>query len=168
MRARVFFESLVSFLDVGAVVESLTRFRRHGFDIGFFDVCRRLLFGRGYTSVTPPQLSGSPTAARIIDLRRDASTAEKRIPGAEPRPFDDFLRDVVRDGWLTDDLEQPIVLVCDTGHLSRVAAAILAEEVGFARVASVAGGMRRWSRWMRIARAELPLAGACCAPRIES
>ncbi len=43
--------------------------------------------------------------------------------------------------------DEDIVLVCDTGHMSRVAAEIMGEDEGFARVFSLRGGMKAWERW---------------------
>lgn len=39
------------------------------------------------------------------------------------------------------------LLLCDSGHMSRAAGEILAEEEGFTRVFSLRGGTRRWRKW---------------------
>src|SRR6202034_1066173 len=43
-------------------------------------------------------------------------------------------------------LDQPVVVVCSEGYASSLAAASLAE-LGFRRVADLAGGFRAWARW---------------------
>ena len=43
--------------------------------------------------------------------------------------------------------ERRVVLVCDTGHMSRAAGEILVEEEGYAAVYSLRGGTRRWRKW---------------------
>ena len=55
-----------------------------------------------------------------------------------------------------------MVLVCDTGQLSKVAAAIMAED-GFTQVYSIKGGMRRWNRWMTLSQ-KIPFKNipSCC------
>jgi rhodanese-related sulfurtransferase len=64
-------------------------------------------------------------------------------------PFDAFIKSVLVDQKYADYLDKEIVLVCDTGHMSRVAGAILAEE-GFKNIYSLSRGMRRWNRWQKI------------------
>ena len=49
----------------------------------------------------------------------------------------------------TDYLEKEMVLVCDTGHMSRVAGTVLAEE-GFKEIYSLKRGMRRWNKWQKL------------------
>ena len=43
-------------------------------------------------------------------------------------------------------LKKSIILVCDTGQKSRVAASVLIDE-GFSKLVSLKRGMRRWHRW---------------------
>jgi len=66
-------------------------------------------------------------------------------------PFDDFLKSVLMDRDYREFKQRKLVLVCDTGHQSRVAASILAEE-GFAKAYSLNRGMRRWSKWQNLLR----------------
>jgi hypothetical protein len=42
-------------------------------------------------------------------------------------------------------------IIMNTGQLSKVAAAIMAE-ADFTQVYSIKGGMRRWNRWMKLSR----------------
>ena len=120
---------------------------------------KRLISGKGYKTLTPPQLSrkladkGNNTL--IVDLRETKESQKGHIQGAISRPFDDFLKDVVKDELYSDDLNREIILVCDTGSLSKVAGAIMAEDEGFTHVYSLSGGMRRWDRWMKLMHQDL-------------
>ena len=62
---------------------------------------------------------------------------------------DDFLKEIFEGVYSSKKTDLNFVLVCDTGHLSKVAAAIMAEE-GFTQVYSIKGGMRRWNRWIKL------------------
>ena len=53
------------------------------------------------------------------------------------------------DQKYADYMDKEMVLVCDTGHKSRVAGTILAEE-GFKKIDSLSRGMRRWNRWQKL------------------
>ena len=68
--------------------------------------------------------------------------------------FDDFLKSVLIDGGYKEFKSKNVVLVCDTGHKSRVAASILSEE-GFVYAASLNGGMRRWKKWQNLLRIQV-------------
>jgi len=87
----------------------------------------------------------------IIDLRESHKYREKHITHAVLKPIDDFLKEIYAGRYSPPPAPQKIILVCDTGQLSRFAAAVLAGEGG-ARVYSLAGGMRRWNRWERLSR----------------
>ena len=63
------------------------------------------------------------------------------------RPFDDFLREIVAEGRFRDYKEEDVVLICDTGHLSRVAGEVLGLDLGYKNVFSLKGGMKRWWKW---------------------
>jgi len=85
----------------------------------------------------------------VIDLREKEQFEKGNIETAISNPFDAFLKSVLVDQKYADYLDKEIVLVCDTGHMSRVAGAILAEE-GFKKVYSLSRGMRRWKRWQNM------------------
>jgi len=85
----------------------------------------------------------------VIDLREKEQFEKGNIETAISAPFDAFIKSVLVDQKYADYLDKEIVLVCDTGHMSRVAGAILAEE-GFKNIYSLSRGMRRWNRWQKI------------------
>ncbi|MBC8180423.1 rhodanese-like domain-containing protein, partial [candidate division KSB1 bacterium] len=123
------------------------------FDMGPKEFIKHLMFGKGYDELTPPQLSqklGLPgKEPLIIDLRDKHKFKLGHISGAVLHPFDDFLRNVLIDGGYLAYKDKPVVLVCDTGHQSRVAASVLADEE-FLKVSSLKRGMRRWNRWEKL------------------
>ena len=139
-------------LATAALTAFLTRrIRRSGTDMGLVNFLRRLLLGKGYQSMGLAQLhrrlEAGLSEAVLVDLRDPSKTAEGHIEGARLRPMDDFLRDVVVDEVFGDRTDTEIILICDTDHMSRVVAAILAEDEGYTQVHSVRGGMEAWSRW---------------------
>lgn len=155
------------------LVVAVMRFRSAGTEMDLVTFFRRLAFGGGFKSVGPAQFAAALAKAAaeaplLIDLRVKRAFDQDHIPGAESRWFDDFLRDVVVDEKYGDDKHRPIFLVCDTGHMSRVVGAVLAEDEGFTRVYNLRGGMQAWARWRaRVARLQrcalcMPLA-KCCA-----
>jgi rhodanese-related sulfurtransferase len=131
-----------------------------------------LLWGEGYYELTPPQLSEKFKNGKlntiVIDLREKDRFEKSHIEGSISSPFDDFLKSVLVEQKYSEYLEKDIVLVCDTGHMSRVAGSVLAEE-GFKKVYSLKGGMRRWQRWQNLLRycndlhdEKIPLRTCCC------
>ncbi len=94
----------------------------------------------GVPVVEPAWLASHPGATRIVDVREHLEFCGPlgHIAGAELVPFAGLL-DAAR-GW---DRQQPLVTVCAYGTRSGKAARMLAGE-GFARVASLHGGMVRW------------------------
>lgn len=147
------FESLINCFDFGFVIETVRNSMKHKFDIDFVEVFKRLIWGGGYDELTPPQLSkklqNGNSNPLIVDLREKERFEKSHIEEAISSPFDDFLRDVLVEEKYSDSLEKEIVLVCDTGHMSRVAGSVLAEE-GFEKVYSLKRGMRRWLRWQNL------------------
>lgn len=111
----------------------------------------RLVGGGGYRSVGPAALAGRDQAGGgyFIDLREPSRFDAGHLPGAQSVPFDDFLRRVVVEGFLAERRHDEVVLVCDNGHMSRVAAAVLAEDEGFTNVVNLRGGMAAWERWRK-------------------
>ena len=132
------------------VIESIKNSRKQSFEMDFREFIKHLLLGRGYANITPPQLSEKikegENKISIIDLRESEKFETSHIQNALSSGFDHFLKEVLIDGKYMDDLDREMILVCDTGHMSRVAGAILAEE-GFRRIYSLKGGMRRWNSW---------------------
>ena len=85
----------------------------------------------------------------FVDVREPDEYAAGRIPGARnvPRGFLEVRADLEhpkRDAWLADR-QRPLVLYCGGGNRSALAAQTL-QEMGFARVVSMADG---WSGWLR-------------------
>lgn len=87
----------------------------------------------------------------IVDLRDARKYELSHIKGAVSHTFDDFLKSILVEGEYSGYKQKEVVLICDTGHLSRVAAGILSEE-GFVRAVSLNRGMRRWNRWQNLLR----------------
>jgi len=152
------FEAFLNAIDIGALFESVSRYRTRDWEMETAEVIKHLIRGKGYHAITPPQISqklaenGSETL--VIDLREEKEYQKGHIKGSLSRPFDDFLRDVVRDEKYSNDLKREIILVCDTGSLSKVVAAIMAEDEGFKKVYSLNGGMRRWNRWLKLVESD--------------
>ncbi len=146
-------ESLINFFDFGIVIESIQNSRKHKFSLDFVEFMKRLLWGEGYYELTPPQLSeklqNGNLNTLIVDLRENERFEKNHIEGSISNPFDDFLGDVLVKEKYYDYLEKEIFLVCDTGHMSRVAGSVLADE-GFKKVYSLKRGMRRWQRWQNL------------------
>jgi len=154
MNSLAIIESIQNFFDGGVFIESLRNSLRVKMEMELKDFIRQLLFGKGYAEVTPPDLSKQMEMDQdllIVDLRDKRKYEKAHIKGAVSHPFDDFLRSVLVDTKYREFEQKNLVLVCDTGHQSRVAAGILAEE-GFMKVSSLKRGMRRWSKWQKLLR----------------
>ena len=145
-------ESIRNFLDIGIVIETFKNSLKTEMEMGLKDFIRRLLLGKGYVQLTPPELSQKITSHQdllIIDLRNKRKYQQHHIKEAVSHPFDDFLKSILIDGNYEDFKTKELVLVCDTGQQSRVAADILSEE-GFVHVSSLNRGMRRWKKWQAL------------------
>jgi glyoxylase-like metal-dependent hydrolase (beta-lactamase superfamily II)/rhodanese-related sulfurtransferase len=94
----------------------------------------------GVPVVMPPWLAGQREAVRLVDVREAIEFCGPlgHIEGAELTPLNSLV-ERARE-W---DRERPIVTVCTYGTRSGRAALMLAEE-GFAKVASLQGGMIGW------------------------
>ncbi len=145
-------EALRNFLDLGYFKETVRNSIRTNFEMGMKEFLKHLLLGHGYKQLTPTQLDkimDLDEPPRIVDLREKHKFRTAHIKNALSHPFDDFLKAVLMDGQYADHMQKRLILVCDTGHQSRVAAGILAE-IGFSRVYSVHRGMHRINRWQRL------------------
>lgn len=166
MDSKIILESLLNALDIGTVVESITNYRRRSWKVDLREIIKYKITGKGYTNLTPPQtgrlLSGNENNVQIFDLRDLETYRINHIKGSLSKPIDDFLKGVYDGIYSSLKTDTKIILVCDTGQLSKMAAAITAEE-GFTMVYSIKGGMRRWNRWMKLSRntaiSKIP---ACC------
>lgn len=166
MRKHIIIEWFLNIIDIGAVFESIRNYRKRSWEIGLGKILKYMLTGKGYASLTPPQmhllLRDYPNGVRIIDLRETEAYNKDRIRGAVSKPIDDYLKEVFSGTDALKNTDLKTLLVCDTGQLSKVAAAIMIEE-GFKQVYNLKGGMRRWNRW--VAFSEKPLfkqIAACC------
>jgi len=155
MNMMIFIESFLNAIDFGAFIESMHHFRNRSWNLDPVEIIKHILFGKGYVNLTPPQLSRimghQAGGGQVIDLRESRKYREKHIQFAVSKPIDDFLKEIYEGKYLPDASDQKIILVCDTGQLSRYAASVMSEE-GFTRVYSLKGGMRRWNRWQRLSR----------------
>lgn len=169
MNSLIIMESIQNYFDCGVFIESFKNSLRVKMEMGIKDFIRQLLFGKGYAEVTPPGLSKQMETDHdllIVDLRDKRKYEKAHIKGAVSHPFDDFLRSVFVETKYSEFKEKELVLVCDTGHQSRVAAGILAEE-GFVKVSSLKRGMRRWNRWQNLLSIhENPLNRGCHVCRL--
>jgi rhodanese-related sulfurtransferase len=153
MKKITIIESVINFFDFGFIIETIKNSMKHKFELDILEFFKHLLWGEGYYELTPPQLSAKLKNGKlntlVIDLREKDRFEKSHIEGSISSPFDDFLKSVLVEQKYSDYLEKDIVLVCDTGHMSRVAGSALAEE-GFKKVYSLKRGMRRWRRWQNL------------------
>ncbi len=146
-------ESIYNFLDVGIYLEIAEHAKKVRFEMGVSAFLNHLFFGKGYKEISPFQL-GEKLATQeneplIVDLREHDRFKKGHICSAILHPFDDFLREIIVEEGYGDYKNRSIILVCDTGQKSRVAASILSDE-GFLKVFSLNRGMRRWNRWQKL------------------
>ncbi|MCP4754378.1 MAG: rhodanese-like domain-containing protein [Proteobacteria bacterium] len=153
-------ETLRHVFDFGVVIEVVQNLKENRLEMDFFEFVKHLFFGKGYQELTPPQLTArikkNAAIPHIVDLREAKNFEKSGIQGAVSHPFDDLLRSILVDQKYTEYHEKEIVLACDTGQKSRVAASILAEE-GFKNIYNLKGGMRRWQRWQQLLNLDLNL-----------
>ena len=94
------------------------------------------------TNLTPDDLVAGRSSEdlMVIDVRSDSEFEGGRVPGSRPAPLGrlvEQVQDVARD--------TPIVLVCQSGNRSVIAASVLAAQ-GFHDVSHLAGGVTAWRR----------------------
>lgn len=130
------------------VLLAIIKFRRAGLDMSFLEFARRLIKGGGFKNISANELDAmleqDIPKLSVIDLRNKDAASKTPLLGSIARPFDSFLREVVVDEAYSPS--DPIVLVCDTGKMSRVAANILVEDEGFTDVYNLSGGIKNWKR----------------------
>lgn len=138
-------------LAVVVLLISIMKFRLAKIDMTFVEFARRLIVGGGYSTISPQELDklrrDPQTNVQIVDLSVKKESLATPIPGSINQHFDDFLKDVVVE--MKYKPNEPIVIACDTGHISRVASNILVEDEGFTNVFNLKGGIERWARWSR-------------------
>jgi rhodanese-related sulfurtransferase len=169
MDSKIILESFLNATDIGAVFESINNYRKRNWQLDLGKILKYMIIGKGYTNLTPPQtsrlLSENEDSVRIVDLRETETYEKNHINGSTSRPIDDFLKEIFEGTYSFKKPDLKIVLVCDTGQLSKVAAAIMTEE-GFTQVYNIKGGMRRWNRWMKLSRKMLFTKIASCCTQI--
>jgi len=169
MDSKIILESFLSAIDIGVVSESMNNYRKRSWQVDLGEIIKYMIIGKGYTHLTPPQTSRllleNKDNVRIVDLRETETYEKNHINGSISRPIDDFLKEIFEGTYSSSKTDLKIVLVCDTGQLSKVAAAIMTEE-GFTQVYSIKGGMRRWNRWMKLSRKMLFTKIASCCTQV--
>jgi rhodanese-related sulfurtransferase len=155
MDSKIILESFLNAIDIGTVFESIHNYRKYSWKVNLGEIIKYLIIGKGYTNLTPPETSRllleNEDNVLIVDLRETENYEKNHINGSISRPFDDFLKEIFEGTYSSKKTELKFVLVCDTGQLSKVAAAIMTGE-GFTQVYNIKGGMRRWNRWMKLSR----------------
>jgi rhodanese-related sulfurtransferase len=118
-------------------------FKRVGIGLGKLEFFRYMLFGRGYSHITPSEvrekIDQKIDNVIIVDLRRTDAYEKGHIKGAISVPFNDLI--IKRSVAL--DKGKEIILTCYGGGMSRVASSMLAER-GFTKVCNMDGGMFLW------------------------
>jgi hypothetical protein len=108
---------------------ALSRFKKANIAMDATEFFTRLIRGRGFSELGPETLHGrlktQDADTLLVDLREPRNFVEGHIEGVTHRPFDDFLREVVAEGQ----------------------GEILGQDLGFTRVFSLKGGMKRWWKW---------------------
>ena len=169
MDSKIILESFLNATDIGAVFESINNYRKRNWQLDLGKIIKYMIIGKGYTNLSPPQTSRllleNEDTVRIVDLRETEAYEKNHINGSISRPIDDFLKEIFEGTYSSKKTDLKIVLVCDTGQLSKVAAASMTEE-GFTQVYSIKGGMRRWNRWMKLSRKMLFTKIASCCTQI--
>jgi len=94
----------------------------------------------GFPEIAPEWVASHRSDVRVLDVRSPEELDGElgRLDGAALIPLDEL-----RARLSEVDSDKPVVVVCQTGKRSAMAAAIL-RKAGFTRVANVAGGMVRW------------------------
>ena len=169
MDSKIILESVLNATDIGAVFESINNYRKRSWQMDIGKIIKYMITGKGYTNITPPQTSRllleNEGDVLIVDLRETEAYENNHINGSISRPIDDFLKEIFQGAYSSKKTDLKIVLVCDTGQLSKVAAAIMTEE-GFTQVYSIKGGMRRWNRWMKLSGKMLFTKIASCCTQV--
>ena len=166
MDSKIILESFYNAIDIGTIFEAINNYRRRSWQVDIGEIIKYMILGKGYTNLTPPQASRlfleNENNVHIVDLRETAAYKKNHINGSISRPFEYLLKEIYEGPYSYKKTDRKIVLVCDTGQLSKVAAAIMAED-GFTQVYSIKGGMRRWNRWMTLSQ-KIPFKNipSCC------
>lgn len=157
-------EAVRNFFDLGYFQQTLKNSVRTQIDMGIKSFLKYLLFGSGYTQLTPPQLEKrlkEDPSLLVVDLRSKSKFRNGHIKNALSYPFDDFVKMILMDEYDRMIQDKQPVLVCDTGHQSRVAASILSE-AGIKNSVSLNRGMHRFNQWQSLKGAQKTGQSRCC------
>jgi glyoxylase-like metal-dependent hydrolase (beta-lactamase superfamily II)/rhodanese-related sulfurtransferase len=103
----------------------------------------------GVPELPPEWVAAHPSAARLVDVREPDEFSDEfgHVPGAELVPLATL--EQAAQAW---DRKAPIITICRSGGRS-AKAVLLLQALGFARTASMRGGMRAWNeRRLPVAR----------------
>ncbi len=116
------------------------------------DFVRRVRNGVKFRDIEPAALqeilAQQNNHPLLVDLREKNVYEKGHIANAISLPFDDFMHEILVNEKYGKDEE--MILICDHGHKSKVAADILGEDEGFSAVFSVRGGMEAWNEHVNI------------------
>jgi molybdopterin/thiamine biosynthesis adenylyltransferase/rhodanese-related sulfurtransferase len=88
-------------------------------------------------------LQSDDPSAVVVDVREQQEWDESHIPGAKHVPRG-YLEQ--RIGRAAPDLDQHVILYCQSGNRSAIAAKTLIEELGYTNVESMNGGITLWKQ----------------------
>ncbi|MBT3321075.1 MAG: rhodanese-like domain-containing protein [Anaerolineae bacterium] len=117
--------------------------------ISLLDFLQRIQNGSEARDISPAKLQKilitKNDTPLIIDLREEDIYEKGHIDKALLMPFDNFMHEVlVEESY---EKEKAMILICDHGLKSKVAADILGEDEGFSSVLSLRGGMEAWEKY---------------------
>ena len=128
--------------------------------LSFFDFFKRTRSGEAFRDIEPAELQEILTrngyASLIIDLREKELFEKGHLAKAISLPFNDFMHAALVEEEY--EKETSMILICDHGLKSKVAADILGEDEGFSSVLSLRGGMAAWEKYKQ------PLPHFQCCP----
>src|SRR3954454_20798298 len=88
-------------------------------------------------------LQSDDPSAVVLDVREQHEWDESHIPGAKHVPRG-YLEQ--RIGRAAPDLDQRVILYCQSGNRSAIAAKTLIDELGYTNVESMNGGITLWKQ----------------------
>ena len=57
MDSKIIFESFLNVIDIGTVFESINNYRKRSWKVDLREIIKYMITGKGYTNLTPPQMS---------------------------------------------------------------------------------------------------------------
>jgi rhodanese-related sulfurtransferase len=141
---------IVIVAEPGREGEAALRLGRIGFDhvVGYLDSGMQALDGRPElvrrtdrtTAATLAEHLAAADPPTVVDVRTPAEWKDRRIAGSRNLPLNHLRADAARL-----PRERAIVVYCQTGYRSSIAASILEQE-GFTRVMDLVGGFVAWEQ----------------------